>query len=86
MIATQPVSEEGAAGEWRCREVAPVDQWTLQGFRSGLAVVMVGRGERSQAANASSCLSFIDTQIVRKILLSNETATETFRSWHGDLK
>jgi hypothetical protein len=83
MIATQPVSEEGADGEWRCREVAPVDQWTLQ---VGPRVAVVPESSDVFKLQRELMLSLIDTQIVRKILLSNETAKETFRSWHGDLK
>jgi hypothetical protein len=81
MIATQPVSEEGADGEWRCRVVAPVDQWTLQ---VGPRVAVVPESSDVFKLQRELMLSLIDTQIVRKILLSNRTAEETFRSWAKD--
>ena len=83
MIATQPVSEEGADGEWRCRAVAPVDQWTLQ---VGPRVAVVAESSDVSKLQRELMLSLIDTQIVPKILWSNETAKETFRSWLGDFK
>ena len=83
MIATQPVSQEGTDGEWRCRAVAPVDQWTLQ---VGPRVAVVPESSDAVKLQRELILSLIDTQIVPKILSSNKTAKETFRSWRGDLK
>ncbi len=83
MVATQPVSEEGTDGEWRCRAVAPVDQWTLQ---VGPRVAVMPDSSELVKLQRQLMLDLIDTQIVPKILSSNKTANETFRSWHGDIK
>jgi hypothetical protein len=83
MLATQPVSEERTAGEWQCLEGFPRQQWALQvGPRLG---VLPGRGENAAELQRRAILSFIDTEIVRKILSSNKTAAETLRSWTPDL-
>lgn len=83
MLATQPVSEEHTAGEWQCVEGFPRREWALQvGPRVG---VVPGRGENAAELQRRAILSFIDTEIVRKILSSNKTAAETFRSWLPDL-
>lgn len=79
MLATQPVSEERSAGEWQCLEGFPRQEWALQvGPRVG---VVQGRGENAADLQRRAILSFIDTEIVRKILSSNKAAAETFRSW-----
>ena len=83
MLATQSVSEERTAGEWQCLEAFPRQEWALQvGPRVG---VVPGRGENAAELQRRAILSFIDTEIVRKILSSNKTAAETFRSWTPDL-
>lgn len=83
MLATQPMSEERTAGEWQCLENFPRREWALQvGPRVG---VVPGRGENAAKLLRQAILSFIDTEIVRKILSSNKTAAETFRSWTPDL-
>jgi len=82
MIARQPASEEVAAGEWQCMKDTSAPDGMMQ---VGPRVAVVGQGELAAMHQSQALiLSFIDSMIVPRIVRTNKTATETFRSWARD--
>jgi hypothetical protein len=82
MIAEQPASEEDSAGEWQCMKDTPVPDGMMQ---VGPRVAVVGQGELAAMHQSRTLiLGFIDSMIVPRIVRTNKTATETFKSWARD--
>lgn len=83
MVAMQPASEERAPGDWHCLKDIPAPDGMMQvGPR---VAVVPGEDERAAIQQSQALiLSFIDSQIVPRIVRTNKTATETFKSWARD--
>lgn len=82
MIARQPASEEDATGEWQCLKDTSAPDGMMQ---VGPRVAVVGQGELAATHQSRALiLSFIDSMIVPRIVRTNKTATETFKSWARD--
>jgi hypothetical protein len=86
MLATQQASERSDDGTIKCLDDARRRQWALQaGPRTLPGPVALDDGHEL-APNRALILYFIDNQIVPRILQSNKTAAETFRSWQIELE
>lgn len=82
MVATQPASEKDAAGEWQCMKDTPAPDGMMQ---VGPRVAVVGQGElAAMQPSRALILGFIDSMIVARIVRTNKTAAETFKSWARD--
>ena len=82
MVARQPASEEDAVGEWACLKDTPAPDGMMQ---VGPRVAVVGQGELAAMHQSQALiLTFIDSMIVPRIVRTNKTAGETFKSWTRD--
>jgi hypothetical protein len=80
MLATQQASEQHQGGEIKCSGQTPRPYWALQVGPHALA--MPTSDDQGVLERSKKLIRyFIDNQIVPKVLQSNKTAMETFRSW-----
>jgi hypothetical protein len=79
MVAQQPASEESAAGAWTCLKDTSAPDGMMQ---VGPRVAVVRQGElAAMGPSRALILGFIDSMIVPRVVRTNKTAGETFRSW-----
>lgn len=82
MVVRQPASEQDATGEWTCLKDTLAPDGMMQ---VGPRVAVVGQGElAAMLPSQVLILSFIDSMIVPRIVRTNKTAGETFKSWARD--
>ena len=83
MLASQPAAEERSAGEWQCLQGVAAPEGTLHATPR-VAVVPGHDAEAAMQQSRALILSFIDSMIVPRLVRTNKTASETFKSWARD--